>query len=216
MQRLNEISTVPPDGFRYFQPETRMTIRGGDYWDLFKNVKSHRVANSIPLSSIWKEEIEDQLCKTLPTGWCKEVDPNKGPAQGVLTRISWDDLQRGMATMINWAAEGLPYVEQGLAEERARICTRCYYNVNLSTGCNACRGIVNLVTRAARGRKTSADGHLKSCAICKCSNQAQVHFPIESLEKTTPNEMLSLFPDFCWKKQEVEAFRSQKVVPYGG
>src|SRR5882757_9325246 len=98
MQRLIEQSTVPPDGFRYFQPETRMTIRGGDYWDLFVNVKKHRTANQIPISSFWKEEVEDQLCKMLPPGWCKEIDPNKQPI-GVLTRISWDDLQRGMSSM---------------------------------------------------------------------------------------------------------------------
>jgi hypothetical protein len=206
MQRLIEQHTVPPDGYRYFQPETRMTIRGGDYWDLFTQVHKHRKVNNIPLGPIWEAEVEDQLCQSLPAGFCKEADPNKRP-MGMSTRIEYDDLARGMEVMIEWAKQGRPHVEQDLAEKRAAICTRCFYNVNLSTGCHACRGALNLTLRAVGGRKTSLDNYLKTCAVCKCANAAQVHFPAEVLAEGTPEVMLPLFPDFCWKKAEITSLR---------
>lgn len=211
MQRLIDQSTVPPDGYRYLQPETRITIRAGDYWELFTQVGKHRKVNNIPLGPLWREEVEDQLCKTLPPGFCKEIDPTR-KATGVLTRIHWEDLQRGMGVMIDWASQGRPHVADDVAESRAAICSRCYYNVALASGCNACRGIVNLVYRAIGGARTSLDPLLKQCAVCKCSNQAQVHFPIEVLAEATPDEMIPLFPDFCWKGQELIELKKEVVV----
>jgi hypothetical protein len=214
MQKLIDQHTIPPDGMRYFQPETRMTIRGGDYWDLFVQVEKHRKVNNIPLGPLWKEEVEDQLCKTLPPGFCKEIEPGKRSI-GVTTRVGWEDLERGMAVMIDWASQGRPHVSQELAEKRARICIGCYYNVNLASGCHACQGVVNMIYRAVGGSRTSLDAMLKQCAVCKCSNQAQVHFPVEVLAEGTPDEMIPLFPEFCWKKEELIELKKGEVV-HGG
>lgn len=204
MQRLIEPDTVPPDGYRYFQPETRVTVRGGDYYDLFLKVKQHRVANNIPLGAQWQDEVEDQLCRALPPGFCKQTDPNRDKVN-VMTRVTWTDIEHGTSVMVNWALAGLPYVDQALAEERADICTRCFYNVQIQERCGGCGALVNLVHRAIGGRKTASDPLLRSCAVCKCSNAVQVHFPIDQLAKGVPPEMLKQFPDWCWKKNEIEA-----------
>jgi hypothetical protein len=210
MQRLNDRTTVPPDGFRYFQPETRMWIRASDYVNLFELIKAHRQVNKIPLGALWKAEVEDQLCKSIPTGWCRETEPGKA-AIGESTRVMWEHFVRGTTTLIEWAKAGVPVVEQARAEARAQICTNCYKNVAVQSGCSACGQAVNMTLQAARGRTTSLDVYLKTCAVCKCSNRAQVHFPIHILAQKTPESMLPLFPDFCWKKQEIMALKQEPL-----
>jgi hypothetical protein len=204
MQRLTEPDVVPPDGYRYFQPETRVTVRGGDYRDLFVKVKEHRLANSLPLGPLWQDEVEDQLCRSLPPGQCKQTDPNRDRVN-VATRVTWSDVERGTGVMVNWALSGMAYVDQALADSRADTCSRCFYNVQIQERCGGCSALVNLVHRAVGGRKTSSDPLLRQCAVCKCSNAVQVHFPIEQLATGVPEQMLVQFPDWCWKKQEIEA-----------
>lgn len=204
MQRLIEPDVVPPDGYRYFQAETRVTIRGGDYRDLFLQVKAHRLANNIPLGPLWQDEVEDQLCRALPSGFCRQTNPNRDRIN-VATRVTWGDIERGTSAMVNWALGGMAYCDQALAEKRADICSRCFYNVQIQERCGGCGALVNLVHRAIGGRKTRSDPSLRQCAVCKCSNAVQVHFPIEQLATTVPPEMLKQFPDWCWKKEEIEA-----------
>src|SRR6267378_438368 len=134
MQRLVEKSTVPPDGYRFFQSETRTTVRAPDYDNLFVEVARHRKVNNIPLGPLWQAEVEDQLCQQLPSGFCKEEDPLKDQ-HNVFTRVGWDDVLRGTQTVASWVVHGGAYVEQALADSRAATCARCYYNVQIGGLC---------------------------------------------------------------------------------
>ena len=96
MQSLLDKSVVPPDGFRSLQPETKMWIRGGDYWSWMENAKAHRLANNIPIGPLWEAETEDQPCRMLPPGHCKEQRPDQ-VAVNVSTRMSFEDV----ATALN-------------------------------------------------------------------------------------------------------------------
>jgi hypothetical protein len=206
MQRLIEKSTVPPDGFRYFQPETRTTVRAPDYDNLFVEVAKHRKVNNIPLGALWQGEVENQLCEQLPPGFCKQEDPFKD-RRNVFTRVGWDDVLHGTQSVVSWAVHGGQYVEQALADSRAAICAGCYYNVQIGGLCGACTALQNLVAKTTSGRHTSSDAFLKACAVCKCANAVQVHMRTEDLAKGVPEAMLSQFPGFCWKRAEIEMIR---------
>lgn len=198
MQQLLEHNTVPPDGFRYFQPETKTIVTGGDYMDLFVNVKKHRLANNIPLGPLWQAEVEDQLCKRLPAGFCREQDVGKLPVN-VSVRVDWPTIERGAQVFVNWALAGAPTVDQATADARALICASCYYNVGGNSGCRSCGSAVNLIKRAVGPRRTASEAFLKTCAVCRCFNAIQVWFPIDQLAKGVSSDMNSLWPDFCWK-----------------
>jgi hypothetical protein len=206
MQRLIERHTVPPDGYRFFQSETRMTVSAPDYDNLFVEVAKHRKVNNIPMGPLWEAQVEDQLCQQLPPGFCKEEDPLAN-RRNVFTRVSWDDVSRGTQSLISFVSHGGQYVDQVLADSRAATCARCYYNVQMTGLCGGCEALQNLVATATRGRRTTSDPFLKSCAVCKCANAVQVHMRIEDLEKGVPDSMLEKFPGFCWKRQEVERLR---------
>ena len=177
-----------------------MWIQGGDYLDLFVKVKAHRLANNIPLTALWESEVEDQLCRSLPPGFCKEQQPGKLPVN-VTTRLAWSDVERAAQVFVNWALVGAPTVGQPEADRRAQICAGCYLNVGGDSGCRTCGSAVNFIKRAVGGRKTVADPYLKTCAICRCFNAVQVWFPVEQLAKGVTPEMAPLWPDFCWKGQ---------------
>jgi hypothetical protein len=206
MQKLLEPNTVPPDGYRFFQAETQTWIRAPDYFNLFVNVSEHRKANNLPLGTFWEAEIEDQLCQTLPPGLCKQVKP--GEVRNVFSRIWWEEVVQGTQTVVDWAKSGFAPVDQTLANSRADICSRCYYNVQIGGLCAACQHLQNLAARFTGGRKTTSDSFLRACAVCKCSLQVKVWTPIESIDKGTPDT--GPYPQFCWVRNELDEFRKQK------
>lgn len=204
MQKLLEPNTVPPDGFRYYQAETRMTIRAPDYANLFANVKAHRKANNLPLGNFWEAEVENQLCESLPSGFCKQ-DEHPAMRRNVFSRIGWDDVVAGTRTVASWAMSDFAPVPQELADKRADTCSRCYYNVQIGGLCGACTHLQNMAATFTKGRTTAADYFLKACAVCKCSLQVKVWTPIEAIDAGTRD--LTPYPDFCWIRRELEALR---------
>ena len=206
MQKLIEQNTVPPDGFRYTQAETRTTIRAPDYHNLFENDKEHRKANNLPLGTFWEAEVEDQLCQQLPAGFCKQSVP--GQVRNVFSRIGWDEVVQGTQTIVDWATKGFAPVDQNLANTRADICSRCYFNVQIGSLCGACGHLQNLASKFTGGRKTTSDPFLRACSVCKCSLQVKVWTPIESINRGT--KTTSPYPEFCWIRRELATLRSHK------
>jgi len=208
MQRLLQREKVPPDGFRALQPETRVWIRGGDYWNWLDNLKAHRVANNIPITPFWAEEAEDILCRSLPPGHCKEKQP--GVEQiNVSTRLTFEDVQRGTNVFKEWVGAGRPTVDQKTAEKRAATCASCFYNVTLP-GCKPCYGALNIVKGIVGIRKTHSDQWLNSCAVCRCFLGAKIWFPLESIKTT--EEQLKRYPEFCWIPTEMRENAKESVL----
>ena len=208
MQKLLEPNTVPPDGFRVFQPETKTWIRAPDYANLFVLVHDHRKANNLPLGTFWEAEVEDQLCQMLPPGQCKEVPPGQG--RNVFTRVSWDQVYHGTQAIASWITQGIPKVSQELANSRGSTCSRCYFNVAYDGGCHSCGQLQKLAASFVGGHRTTGDPFLKVCAVCKCSLQAKVWAPIDVIDKGTSQEQYERYPDFCWIPKELDQFRKAK------
>ena len=209
MQKLLEPNTVPPDGYRYQQAETRTWIRAPDYHNLFVSVAEHRKANNLPLGTFWEAEVEDQLCQSLPPGQCKQSIPGQG--RNVFTRIGWEDVVAGTATLVNWAGAGFPKVDQNLADTRANVCSRCYFNVQMQGGCHSCGQVASLASSIVGIRRTSSDPFLKACAVCKCSLQVKVWTPIDAIAKGTRQDQYDRFPNFCWVRRELDQYRKDNV-----
>lgn len=203
MQALINRTTVPPDGFRYLQPETVTWIRGGDYFDLFEKVRQHRKANNLPLGPLWKEEVEDQLCRQLAPGFCKGSNPREAAIQNVSTRMDWKTVNNFTRTMAAWALERGKTVSEGLANARATICRSCYLNVPVP-GCKSCQGIMNVVAQLAKGKKPLSSQNLRNCAVCKCHLPAKVWLTIDAIKAGTDDETLAKYPSFCWIPAELK------------
>jgi hypothetical protein len=195
MNRLLRRDIIPPGGqFRFRHFETGFTSTGGDYDTWINEVVKHRMANNLPWDRATIVRIaEEQMCSTLPPGWCAEFDPNRVEP---LTRVTWGDIYQGMQVFARWFKEGRPYVIQEEAERRAEICSKCYLNVNVE-GCGTCHELAQFLSGDV---KTSFDPVLASCGVCKCLLKAAVHFPINTLEPEDSSVHQQNYPAFCWRK----------------
>jgi hypothetical protein len=196
MQRLKDINTVPPEPvfFRFIHPETGHTSQAQTYQAWLQEAYQHRISNALPIPVDFPAQMEDQLCTTLPAGWCAGVDPNRPII----------DMRFGLRQVKDWATAQLKllvtgFVPQEEAERRAKICAGCPLNIN-AQGCVGCQDVAGLFAKVLGGRKTASDGYLRNCANCRCYLQAMVHFPQEILDRSHVSINQSAWPSFCWNK----------------
>jgi hypothetical protein len=199
LRLINEWGPCPPDGFRYVDPFDGYLSHAWTYVDWVALQSGHLQANNREIPPDLGEQMQDQLCQSLPPGWCLYDDPLR-PRPSV--SLSWNDVAAGVKTFARWITEGRPYVAQQEADRRALICSRCYLNVNVQ-GCAGCQKAVVEVTG---NRKTKHDQSLRSCAVCKCFLRAKVHFPVHTLD-TQSEKVQSMYPGFCWLNKESENYR---------
>lgn len=192
MRQLKNPAIGVPDEFRYTHKETSFTNKHIQYWGLLDDVATHRRGNSLP--PVTEAEVQDQICAGIPPEWCEY---EKGDAPSVNTRLSLNDVVDFTKVLIAHA-QNREFVSQEEADRRARICASCFYNVIVS-GCGTCAKIASLIST---DKTTKHDNQLQNCAVCRCYNKAQVHFPLAVLESSDTDEKQQLYPvDFCWKNK---------------
>jgi hypothetical protein len=200
MRRLKNRSECPPNGFRFVSPETGHASTAVDYYTWIERIKEHRKANNLPW--VDPETCEDQLCSTLrPELWEYEKE---GDLSWVDTNIRVGDVVDFTKVLI--AQTGQDFVSQEEANRRAKICAGCYLNIRVQ-GCGVCGQLLDLVL----DRKTDYDSMLQNCAVCKCFNQAQVHFSMTALDKADSEWKQSHYPkEFCWKSHQSPNYQPVK------
>jgi hypothetical protein len=206
-QRLNSLTNVVPNLFRFTCPETGFKIEHEHTLEgLYAKIKLHYDANEIPLPADWKEAVQDQLCHQLPEGFCHYDDGN--PSSGAVQVISADNIIKGITSLATMALNSVKgtnnFVDQDEANRRAEICIRCYQNVagGFCAGCGAGQTITALVAKVKGGRKTPYDSSLQNCGICGCRNEAIVHVNRNILLSGEKSETTKARPDWCWLKTE--------------
>jgi hypothetical protein len=199
LMRLKTYREVPPEFYRYCSPETGNWIRKWNVGDWVGEAKRDLERNGFPVPIDLQAQMEDQLCKTLPPGWCEYDDPAR---PRVNTNLTWADVETASKTFLDWAGEGRPLVEQGEAERRASICARCYLNVRAGGCGQSCRAIIRALAGLFVNRKTSVDAQLNNCAACKCWMSVKVHFPLTTIEAYDTPNLQVLLPSHCWLKKD--------------
>jgi hypothetical protein len=167
------------------------------------SIWSHEENNGYERST--EEAIENQLCQNHPAscGVNPPVDPET-------RRLAMADIVRGTKVIAKFKLAGSPLVTQEHAEKRAYLCSTCKKNVNYTKPCSGiCQELIDLVEGIVGGAKTTYDDSLKACAVCACSNAAQVHVPAEFLALGVTDAMMAEFnqiPD-CWKAKELRELK---------
>jgi hypothetical protein len=218
LQKLKITDQPPPGWFRFTCPETGYKISGEHTiqgW--YGRIERHYKDNNIPLPENWKELAEDQLCKQLPSGCCYFTDG--GDAPGITPVLSFEKILQGVKSIANMAKTALKgedvFVSQEEAEQRANICTRCYYNMNANfcMGCGGARVIIDIVGEVKGSRTTTVDYALQNCGVCGCRNDAIVHIKKNLLLSGESEDTTKSRPDWCWLKNDdlVEASNKLKL-----
>jgi hypothetical protein len=211
MLRLKPTDVVPPDEFRFVVPEDGVVIRRNNYQGWLAAIEQHYRDNNYALPENWRAISEDQLCRILPPGWCVHDDGTE-PTRFINRRFSFDDALNGTKVLIEFVKQGAPLVSQEEAEARGATCAACYACLPIP-GCSSCKAFANYVAEVAGARSTKADPILDSraCAVCGCSAIANLWIPVEVSQAGVTDEMMELFPVFCWKKNHILALRDSEV-----
>lgn len=191
---------VPPDYLRFHHSDGHVSL-AADVTAWYAKIAKHERDNGRTLPEDWKEQAQDQLCRVLPPGWCKFSD-GSAPKTYVDVRLTMAGLLRGMATLTEVVVSSDSLVDQSEAERRAKICAACPANVSFD-GCAPCVGFSNKIVAIKGAHSTEADPLLKACAICLCSNKAQVWVKGDVLAKRITPEMREQFSalPWCWKRE---------------
>lgn len=201
---ITNTSETPPGGWVYTEPSTGITFQHYSHNEWLNKIREHRLANEIPITADWKEELEDELCRNNPDWFptiCRRIGAKSGPR-----RLSFAATMSFLQMLGKWVAGGAPYVDQQEAEERAAICSTCPHNVHSEFGCGACETqIRNIISTIGGHRSTSLDDKLFSCGICSCQLKSSVWFPVELQKSNLTNEMVAEFKaiDYCWKGRDL-------------
>lgn len=205
MMALRQKAETPPDLFRFVFREDGYRVSSFSYDGWLAGIKKHAKDNGYELPENWVALAEDQLCHLLPPGCCKHEDGRPASAR-VDARMSMDDVLRGTKVFLAFVKSGGKIVEQEEAERRGKICAGCYMRSAIP-GCAPCVGLANLVTEINGAKSTKSDAFLesKSCLVCKCAAKANIWIPVETSRVGVTPEMVEVFPEFCWKRQALEA-----------
>lgn len=206
MLKLIQTRECPPDQFRYKHKESGWSDKCFDYSGLLSRVETHRRINGFPPVS--EAEIQDQLCRLLPPGWCVQ-DTGEPPQWYLDARIDVNDVLRGTKVLASFIGQGMPLVSREVAAARGAICAGCPFATSVA-GCGPCVGLMDLISEFAGSQELPCDAQLstKSCLVCKCAARAQIWLPAEILNHGVTDEMMDQFPEgWCWKRRELLPFR---------
>jgi hypothetical protein len=184
----------PPGGFVHVELPSGVEFRHIVFEEILKRVRLFRIANGIPLPPGWQEEVEDAMCARYePSIWQYVIETPRTGKRSI--RIG--DVANFVRVVRAWMSEGRQFVPQEEAERRAAICRACPERGDIE-GCTPCMKLLETVTGLLGGRATKYDAELKGCSVCSCSNQVQVHIPLDVLQKGITPDMQ--FPkQVCWK-----------------
>lgn len=213
---INNWNMTPPGLWRYRIPEiadaTVAWVKGFyAYNDLEAEIHRRYKANGIGVPADLRQLIVEQLCQTLPEGWCN--DGSLLSKIGTAISREFNRVVQGTTTLLDWwVSSGRRKVPLEEANRRAAICATCVFNAE-PAGCTNCnKGVLpNLAKAIVGGEPTAYENSLQSCFVCGCALSAKVHLPLDVLKAHIKPAQLAQFPPphpgfaGCWLRTDESA-----------
>ena len=188
----------------FVDPEDGYRSVAGSLQNLVRLSATHRKANEIDVPINFAEFVEDWICRRIPEdfveGLGKSAKKKRRPGTGVLTLGT---VQAASTIELHAHRDaGRICVSPPEAERRAQVCLKCDMNSS-STACMSCRGLVSWIRGWIHG-STTVDKRLYVCKISAIMNIVHVHMTESALASCTPDKMVELHPEHCWKRKLLE------------
>jgi len=197
---IRELSEMPPNGWRYVDPDTGYEIVKMSLGDLKPEIYEHRVGNQLisPDDEGWWIEAQLHMCATgsIPEAWCGAK--RKGLTKWKSHTVDHRKVLRFFKLVRRWAAKWkgeLPFVSSEEANARAKICAGCPFNVPIDS-CPGCVGVFRFLKKLLTPNQvTPYDEKLKACGVCGCSLRIKIHVPQDLILEADNGEVP--YPDWC-------------------
>ena len=160
--------------------------------NVLRGVGGVRVEKGGDLAPGWQERVVADICEKHKLPGCLE-----GAAP--LRRVRVTDMMRFLKAVKAWYSKGGEPVPRELAEERAAVCAKCPFNVDIK-GCGACLSVARTFFPEIAKLSTAADKQLKACNVCGCQNRISVWVPWNI--KTAGTKNLDTYHELCWISTE--------------
>lgn len=172
--------------------------KASSHGELLHAAKVYRAANGFGIPTNFSEMVEDQICRRMPPGTCRQ---NGVVVRNGFLNMTLADILAATKTLGEWFIKGMKKVDQVEADRRAAICLSCILN-QPAGNCTTCAetSIREVVASVVGDSHTPYDANLHTCPVCHCTLKAAVWFPIELLKKHANPEAVNLAPEWCWKK----------------
>ena len=222
---LKSFTTLPPGGFSYTQPETKMTFR--QYLPIREQanlVLDHRKANTLPRATYNEvvDDIEEWTCLRLNNDpeWCIVEAQKKTSAPlrfGSLLAEAVQAVGDGVASAVvgariifEWWGDGGRPVDSDLAQRRADVCLKCPFNSADRTWLSGLSEAAKeqLEFRSKMKMIVAGERELGVCTLCACPLKLKVHTPTQKLVDHTPADVMADLDKVtgpCWVRDEIRA-----------
>lgn len=182
--------------FKAFEASARLEFKDPDtghmysakkLGDLYKDIIQYRVQNGLELIENLVETVENYICG---------LPENCNKCTGVeLHRSFYTYIKGGIALIKNIAFK--KYATQEVAEERAKQCVACKFNVFPDKDVFT-KWSDDIAIMQVGERKTSLHEELASCEVCTCALRGKVFFD-GTLPPFTDEEKEKLESVKCWQ-----------------
>ena len=199
MLKLKRKNMDPPSGW-VFPIENGFVIKAGHFDKLIREIIRHLEVNGHEIPDNLEDIVENYICTQNPQSICE----GDGPKRHFPNSREIETVTKAIVQVARKGKDA--FVSQEEAQKRAEVCAGCPKNINV-WGCFLCTGLMKLITKSY-GRKTTVDGYLRACAVCKCVNAAQVHLSKKVLANLPTDVDIKDYPEKdeypCWKRELLE------------
>lgn len=175
-----------PASYSFKDPDTGYIYRETSKQELISRITAYRAQNNLEPIEHLPFTIENYLCG-LPenTGKCEPVELKRG---------LMGTLRGGIALLKNYMYQS--FASQEVADERAKQCSQCKYNVFPDKGAFI-EWSDHIAINSVGDRKTALQEELGSCIVCSCVVKAKVWY---TGEVPAVAEQLPKFEEVaCWQ-----------------
>jgi len=194
-------SVVPPTGWHYYDGDVRVDARSLP--SLYDAVMMYRTGNSLGLGD-YIGDVDTYLCGRFPELCVGSSAGNPTTSQPAPTAIEVSaytptQIQELINDVTVWAKNLMDsgkvehLVGDELAEERAKICTKCPRNQLFTSGCGSCIVTAQRMSASVRqARYTQSSRVIGACRTLRHDNQTAIFLEKHNLAKSAD------LPKDCW------------------
>ena len=196
MATLRHPNDVPPCGWQYLEPRTRLKITGDNLSDLVSKVALHRKHNGFDAAlDKARMDVQRQICSKLGKRECLSEGPGDPwkPVHDLTRTASISEIMAFSRAALDWLMGGRGIVSLEVNEGRRQACVACPMNQPVQ-GCR-CAPLYRMIDRAIPEERRFGDLHV--CGVCGCSLKAKCAVPDSVVAASDKGRDLP-YPVGCW------------------
>jgi len=231
---LSSRNHLPPSGWIYTQLDAnkkplKSFASMAPFRDAAQEILDFRKGNNLPRATLQEteEDLDEAQCQRLgyDPQWVSSQKKNpsmlkrfEASSSHLLAGVkaAAGSIVTGASILADWLGSGGRPVAQELAQSRANTCIPCPKNKEGHGATKLTAAVANAILVQRRQKMemnltVEGEDNLHSCSVCLCHIPLLIWTPTDVIAGRTGINTLHEYPDFCWKRKELEAFEKARL-----